>query len=78
MNKLATEIIKYGRRNWAVYLMSGPEDKELVAVTVYKRGAESVKALADALIVMRMMNQRQAMKIGSETQRADQLGINCR
>ena len=48
---MTTEITKYGQRNWAVYLIGGKgEHEELVAVTVYKRGAESVKAILDALI----------------------------
>ena len=50
---MTTEIRKYGARNWAVYLIGGPETEELIAVTVYKRGAESVKALSEALIAVR-------------------------
>jgi hypothetical protein len=41
---------KYGNRNWAVWLILPDGDREIVAVTVYKKGAESVLAMANALI----------------------------
>jgi hypothetical protein len=41
---------KYGSRNWAVWLELAAGERELVAVTVYKRGALSVLAMATALI----------------------------
>ena len=50
---MTTEIRKYGNRNWAIYLLGGPEHEEIIAVTLYKKGAASVKALADALIATR-------------------------
>jgi len=37
-------------RNWGVWLLTGEKENELIAVTVYKKGAESVKAITDALI----------------------------
>lgn len=43
-------IEKYGDRNWAVWLELPGGERELVAVTVYKRGAVSVLAMAEALI----------------------------
>jgi hypothetical protein len=43
-------IKKYGGRNWAVWLETPGNEPELVAVTLYKRGAESVLAMAEALI----------------------------
>jgi len=50
---MSTKIEKYGARNWAVYLVLPCGELELVAVTVYKRGAVSVAAMADALIAAR-------------------------
>ena len=44
-----TTIEKYGNRNWAVWF-DGPDGKELVAVTVYKKGAVAVLSILDALI----------------------------
>ncbi|MFA5158565.1 MAG: hypothetical protein WC451_05285 [Patescibacteria group bacterium] len=41
---------KYGSRNWSVWLILPDGERELVAVTVYKRGAESVLAMVNALI----------------------------
>ena len=46
-------ITKYNRRNWAVWLEIGDDEHELVAVTVYKKGAEVVKKITDALIKTR-------------------------
>ena len=48
---MSTKIEKYGNRNWAVYLVLPDGEPELVAVTVYKRGAASVEAILKALIV---------------------------
>ena len=39
MPTLSIEITKYGNRNWAVYL-----DGQLLAVTVYKKGALAIRA----------------------------------
>jgi len=50
---MSTKIEKYGARNWAVYLILPDGEKELIAVTVYKKGAVSVQAMADALIAAR-------------------------
>jgi hypothetical protein len=47
---MTATIKKYGNRNWAVYLILPDKTEELVCVTVYKRGAESVLAMATALI----------------------------
>jgi hypothetical protein len=47
---MTAEIKKYGTRNWAVYLILPDKTEELICVTVYKRGAESVLAMANALI----------------------------
>ena len=38
-------ITRYGRRNWAVYF-----DGELLAVTVYRKGAAAVVALVEKLL----------------------------
>ena len=43
-------IERYGSRNWAVWLKLKDGSNELVCVTVYKRGAESVLAMAETLI----------------------------
>jgi len=44
-------IEKYkGGRNWAVMLKTEEQEDEIIAVVLYKRGAESVKAVTDALI----------------------------
>ena len=43
-------IEKYGNRNWAVWLKTPGQEPKLVAVTLYKRGAKSVLAMAQALI----------------------------
>jgi len=50
---MSTRIEKYGNRNWAVYLVLPGGELEIVAVTVYKKGAVSVQAMADALIATR-------------------------
>ena len=47
MNRI--EITRYGNRNWAVWL-----DGELLAVTVYKKGAQAIAHLVTRL------TQRQA------------------
>ena len=47
MNRI--EITRYGSRNWAVWL-----DGELLAVTVYKKGAQAIAHLVTRL------TQRQA------------------
>ena len=47
-------IDRYGSRNWAVYV-----DGELLAVTVYLKGARAVKELVDSLY--------QQVKSGSHT-----------
>lgn len=61
---MTTEITKYSQRNWAVWLIggAGDEKKELIAVTVYKRGAESVQAVTDALIKVRNISGRRINK----------------
>jgi len=50
---MTSRIERYGGRNWAVYLDGGVAGPELVAVCLYRRGAVSVQALLDALIVSR-------------------------
>jgi predicted aspartyl protease len=50
---MSTKIEKYGNRNWAVYLILPSGEKELIAVTVYKKGAASVAAVTNALIAAR-------------------------
>jgi len=55
---MQTKITRYGNRNWAVWLTmkeNGVVEDELVAVTVYKKGAESVCAITDALIKTRQI-----------------------
>lgn len=42
MNRI--EITRYGHRNWAVWL-----DGELLAVTVYKKGAQAIAHLVTRL-----------------------------
>lgn len=42
MNRI--EITRYGNRNWAVWL-----DGELLAVTVYKKGAQAIAHLVTRL-----------------------------
>ena len=60
---MTTEITKYSQRNWAVWLIGGAGDeRELIAVTVYKRGAESVQAVTDALIKVRNISGRRINK----------------
>jgi len=50
---MKTRIERYkGGRNWGVWLDTGAET-ELVAVVLYKRGAESVRAVLQALIAAR-------------------------
>lgn len=47
---MGTKITKYGYRNWAVWLILNDGTEDLIAVTVYKKGALKVKELIDYLI----------------------------
>jgi hypothetical protein len=45
-NPTRLQITRYGRRNWAVYF-----DGELLAVTLYRKGAAAVVDLLTRLLV---------------------------
>ena len=47
---MGTKVTKYGYRNWAVWLILDDGMEELIAVTVYKKGALRVKGLIDLLV----------------------------
>lgn len=47
---MGTKVTKYGYRNWAVWLILEDGMEELIAVTVYKKGAMKVKGLIDNLV----------------------------
>lgn len=44
MNPLTIIVKKYGNRNWAIYI-----NDDLLAVTVYKKGANAIKAALTGL-----------------------------
>ena len=47
---MTTQIEKWGNRNWAVWLILPDGEKELVCVTVYKKGALTVQITINSLI----------------------------
>jgi hypothetical protein len=47
---MGTKVSKYAYRNWAVWLILEDGTEDLIAVTVYKKGALRVKGLIDIFI----------------------------